>query len=66
MVKTVGGFVSLVSKMRDAQRAYFRTRAPSALNEAKVFESQVDDEINQFNKRRKEKNQPGLGLLEQK
>ena len=62
MVKTVGEFVSMVSKMREAQRNYFRTRSSGALNEAKVFESQVDDAIKQFYKRQEEKNQPGLEL----
>jgi len=62
VVKTVGEFVNLVSQMREAQRKYFRNRASSDLNEAKVFEKQVDDEIGQFYKRREEKNQPGLGM----
>ena len=62
MIKTVGEFVSLVFKMREAQKRYFRTRASSDLNESKKIEFQVDDEIGQFYKRREEKNQPGLGM----
>jgi len=62
MVKTVGEFVSMVSRMREAQRQYFRTRAPGDLNAAKILESRVDDEIKEYFKRQENKNQPGLGL----
>ena len=62
MIKTVGEFVNLVLKMREAQQQYFRTRRLSDLNDSKKFESQVDDEIVQFYKRCEEKDQPGLGM----
>jgi len=35
-------FVDLVELMRDAQRAYFESRQPSALNAAKAIERRVD------------------------
>ena len=38
-------FVELVRKMRAAQRAYFRYRAPSDLNRARTLEHKVDDEL---------------------
>ena len=62
MIKTVGEFVGLISKMREEQKLYFRTRSTSDLNNAKKIEAQVDDEIRQFYKRREEKDNPGLGI----
>ena len=38
-------FFDLVTKMRSAQKEYFKTRTPRALNESKALESQVDAEI---------------------
>lgn len=38
-------FFDLVSKMRQAQKEYFRTRSASVLNEAKRLEKQVDDAL---------------------
>lgn len=38
-------FFDLVSKMRKAQKDYFRTRSSNALNEAKRLEQQVDDAL---------------------
>lgn len=38
-------FVELVRKMRAAQRAYFRYRAPSDLNRARTLEHKVDSEL---------------------
>ena len=34
--------VKAVKQMRDAQRTYFKTRAPSDLRAAKAFEARVD------------------------
>jgi len=62
MVKTIGEFVSLVEKMREAQRQYFRSRGISDLNASKALEKQVDDAIEDYNRRQAEKNQPGLGI----
>lgn len=42
-------FFILVSKMRDKQREYFRTRKQRALQESKFFENQVDAEIKRVN-----------------
>jgi len=39
------GFVDLVKRMRDAQRAYFRTRSKQSLQDSKALERQVDEEI---------------------
>jgi len=41
-------FIQLVKRMRDAQRAYFRTRSKQALVESKQIEKEVDDHINLF------------------
>lgn len=38
-------FFDLVTQMRSAQKRYFRTRTPAALNESKALEKQVDEEI---------------------
>jgi hypothetical protein len=38
-------FVDLVGRMRASQLAFFRTRKPEHLNEAKQLEGQVDIEI---------------------
>jgi predicted RNA-binding Zn ribbon-like protein len=59
---TVSEFVSLVEKMREAQKRYFRTRASYNLNDSKKLEKQVDEAVEQWNKRQVEKQQPGLGL----
>lgn len=38
-------FFYLVSQMRDAQKSYFRTRDRFDLKRARMFENQVDKEI---------------------
>ena len=38
MIKNVGEFVSLVQKMRDAQKLYFRYRSIQNLSDAKFLE----------------------------
>ena len=62
MIKTVGEFVSLVEKMRNAQKHYFRSRGISELNVSKALEKRVDDEIKDYYRRQAEKKQPGLGI----
>lgn len=42
-------FFDLVSKMRDAQKQYFRTRSQSLLNQSKELERAVDAEIKRVN-----------------
>ena len=41
-------FVMLVSKMREAQKAYFRGRTSIDLNRSKQLERQVDAELSQY------------------
>lgn len=38
-------FFELVSRMRDKQKEYFKTRSKDTLIESKQLEKQVDDEI---------------------
>jgi len=38
-------FFDLVSRMRDKQKEYFRTRSGIALQESKLLEKSVDNEI---------------------
>lgn len=42
-------FFTLVTRMRDKQKEYFRTRSVSVLQESKQLEKQVDDEIRRVN-----------------
>lgn len=42
-------FFDTVSKMRDAQKRYFKTRSSFDLREAKVLEKVIDDEITRVN-----------------
>ena len=60
MIKTVGEFVALVSKMREAQRQYFRYRSDHNSIYAKNLEKEVDRAIDQWNKSQAEKVQPSL------
>lgn len=53
-------FFDLVSKMRDKQREYFRTRSATALRESNQLEKRVDDEINRVNKLQQERVNPSL------
>lgn len=41
-------FYELVKEMREAQRAYFKTRDKSWLNKSKDLEKQVDQAIKEF------------------
>lgn len=53
-------FFALVSRMRDKQKEYFRTRSTSVLQESKWLEKQVDDEIKRVNEIIKDKQEPKL------
>ena len=53
-------FFNLVTKMRDKQKEYFRTRSASVLQESKRLEKQVDDEIQRVNGIIKDKQEPKL------
>lgn len=53
-------FFNLVTKMRDKQKEYFRTRSASVLQESKRLEKQVDDEIQRVNGIIKDKQNPRL------
>ena len=46
-------FIELVSKMFEAQQAYFRLRTQTNLREAKKLESQVKKEISRLRKVKK-------------
>lgn len=45
MPEKISRFAILVRDMRAAQKAYFKTRTPDALNPAKELEKQVDDAL---------------------
>ena len=47
-------FARLVYKMRNYQRAYFRTKHPQDLREAKYCEFQVDAELDCYTRKAKE------------
>lgn len=57
---TAHDFFTLVTRMRDKQKEYFRTRSSSVLQESKRLEKQVDDEINRVNTIVKDKKEPKL------
>jgi hypothetical protein len=40
-----GEFIQLVERMRNAQREYFRTKSPTALESSKRLEREVDQAI---------------------
>jgi hypothetical protein len=46
---SVFDFIIMVSKMRDMQRQYFKTRDKGVLGQAIQYEGKVDDYIKQFN-----------------
>ena len=51
MTTKISDFTILVRDMREAQKTYFVTRAPSALNKSKALEKQVDTVLKEiFNK----------------
>lgn len=57
---TARDFFTLVTRMRDKQKEYFRTRSASVLQESKRLEKQVDDEIQRVNEIIKDKQEPKL------
>jgi len=53
MPTKISDFTILVRDMREAQKTYFATHAPSALNKSKALEKQVDAVLKDiFNKAR--------------
>lgn len=59
---TARDFFDLVSRMRDKQKEYFRTRSGSVLKESKQLEKQVDEEIRRVNGIIRERQEPKLDL----
>lgn len=47
---TAKDFFDLVSKMRNVQKDYFKTRSSESLRKSKELEKQVDEEIERVNK----------------
>lgn len=53
-------FFDKVSRMRKAQKDYFRTRSGRALNDSKQLEQEIDAEIERVSKVMEEKNNPKM------
>lgn len=53
-------FFDKVSRMRKAQKDYFRTRSGRALADSKRLEKEIDDEIERVNKVVEAKNNPKM------
>lgn len=53
-------FFDKVSRMREAQKEYFRTRSGRALSDSKRLEKEIDDEIERVEKVIEEKNNPKM------
>ena len=53
-------FFDKVSRMRKAQKEYFRTRSGRALSDSKRLEKEIDDEIERVNKVMEEKQNPKM------
>lgn len=53
-------FFDKVSRMRKAQKDYFRTRSGRALNDSKRLEQDIDAEIERVSKLMEEKNNPKM------
>jgi len=53
-------FFDKVSRMRKAQKEYFRTRSGRALSDSKRLEKEIDDEIERVNKVIEAKNNPKM------
>lgn len=53
-------FFDKVSRMRKAQKEYFRTRSGRALADSKRLEKEIDDEIERVNKVMEAKNNPKM------
>ena len=59
---TVGEFVNLVTKMREAEKRYFANRTKESLADAKYWEARVDAALKEREERRTEEAQPKLGF----
>lgn len=55
-------FFDKVSRMRKAQKEYFRTRSGRALTDSKRLEKEIDDEIERVNKVIAERQNPKMEL----
>ena len=55
-------FFDKVSRMRKAQKEYFRTRSGRALTDSKRLEKEIDDEIERVNKVIAERQNPKMQL----
>jgi hypothetical protein len=53
-------FFDKVSRMREAQKEYFRTRSGRALSDSKRLEKEIDDEIERVEKVMEKKNNPKM------
>ena len=53
-------FFDTVSRLRDKQKEYFRTRSSSALRESKQLEKQIDNEIERVKQVLLDKRSPKL------
>lgn len=53
-------FFDKVSRMRKAQKEYFRTRSVRALSDSKRLEQEIDAEIDRVNKMIAEKQNPKM------
>lgn len=57
---TAKDFFDLVTRMRDKQKEYFRTRSASVLKESKQLEKQVDEEIKRVSEIMRDRKEPKL------
>lgn len=57
---TTGEFANLVEKMRDAQKAFFRTHSKDSLRLSKDLEKQVDKILAERRMREFERQNPSL------
>lgn len=57
---TTGEFADLVGKMRNAQKAFFRTKSKDSLQLSKDLEKQVDEILAERKKREAERQNPSL------
>lgn len=55
-------FFDNVSRMRKAQKEYFRTKSGRALNESKKLEQEIDAEIERVNKVIEKKQNPKMNF----
>ena len=51
---TIQEFVDLVSRMRAAQKVYFRDRTPYALSQSKQLERAVDEAVREISQTEKQ------------